>query len=613
MADWSKPSVGDQYANFLKYLNAKLTDVATQFASAPTNPIDQSIRWNPTTTQWEQYSAGSSTWAQLCVGGVTFPSVTLGANPVNAMQAATKQYVDALNTTIATAQTTANNAMPKTGGTFTNAIGINTNALGVAPSFLLDGPKATTRGVYGYTNGSIRWVWGVDGSTESGSNNGSIWFINRYSDTGAYLGNALYISRATGQTVFGTRPSFNGAIPWDNSNLPNPLSASNSSVNNTDMTISQNQNTGGDLGRLVMVNNVTGLASRWRLNGTTVALELINSAYNAVNAQFFDNGNVWHRGSITGVGDVHINGSLWLTANWQLDTNGAQRAVWALADLCYLKGGGGSGNYAAGFQRNDGAWMGICHGNGDFYTGTMGWITGVINGKANANVFHHGVTVGNCGNDSVGASASGNTLNISLSANNCNCNCVSNCSCFPAGSMVLMADGTEKAIEDVRIGDLVAGPHGAAEVKKLDRPILGHRKLLEMGDGSLRWSDEHLLWARDRETGREWWHASNKDRWLFEMNTGHVRGVQDPDRILQGLADFAHLDGFKSNAVQQVANASEWTQLYLPVTDGSPIIVNGYMVGARVNEYDFDYELIDWELDRHYLSEMKRNARTAQQ
>jgi hypothetical protein len=615
MADWTKPSVGDQYANFLKYINAKLADVATMFATAPANPLDQTCRWNATTSRFEQYSLSANSWAQLFVSGINIPSVTLSADPTTPLMAATKQYVDALNARITTAQTTANNAMPKTGGlSFTNGVGIDTNALNAGAQFSLNGPKNTNRMVAAYSAYSLRWLWGVDGSTESGGNNGSTWFINRYSDTGVYLGTAFYIARVSGQAVFSTRPSFNGAVPWDSSNLPSPMSAAGGQVTNGDLTLWQNATVGGDLSRLVMVNAVTGLTWRMRLNGSTGALEYINSAYNAVNFTFGDGGNFITRAWLTAGGDLRTNSNMqFLNANNGLyDSNSAVRFLPYVNDYALVRGGGGSGNYTMCAQRNDGANMLVAHGNGDLYYASQGWLTGIINGKAPAGVWHHSATVANCGSGtSIALSTSGNTLQLSLSNTNCNCNC-SNCSCFPADSLVLMADGTQKPIQDVRVGEMVAGPMGPAEVRQLDRPILGNRTLLQMGDDSLRWSDEHLLWARNREDGREWWHASNKDRWLFEMNTGHVKGVQDPDRILEGFADFAHVDGFKSNAVQPVANAGPYTQLYLPVTDGSPIIVNGYMVGARVNEFDFNYEIIDWDLDRHYIKEVMENAPVSQ-
>jgi len=55
-------------------------------------------------------------------------------------------------------------------------------------------------------------------------------------------------------------------------------------------------------------------------------------------------------------------------------------------------------------------------------------------------------------------------------------------SCFIAGTKVLMADGTEKNIEDVVVGDVVKGHNGDNTVIKLDWVTLGDRKLYTFND-----------------------------------------------------------------------------------------------------------------------------------
>ncbi len=48
-----------------------------------------------------------------------------------------------------------------------------------------------------------RWAFGKSTTSESGSNSGSDYFINRYSDIGSYLGQPLSINRANGTTTIG--------------------------------------------------------------------------------------------------------------------------------------------------------------------------------------------------------------------------------------------------------------------------------------------------------------------------------------------------------------------------------------------------------------------------
>jgi hypothetical protein len=65
-------------------------------------------------------------------------------------------------------------------------------------------------GYIGYkTDGNFRWVVGKNSIAEGGSNAGSNFFIDRYSDAGSYLGTALSIERSSGNTVVGGRLDVN--------------------------------------------------------------------------------------------------------------------------------------------------------------------------------------------------------------------------------------------------------------------------------------------------------------------------------------------------------------------------------------------------------------------
>jgi microcystin-dependent protein len=58
-----------------------------------------------------------------------------------------------------------------------------------------------------YTTSEVaRWLLGADSTAESGSNAGSSFLLQRYTDAGALLGTPLSIVRATGQVTFETTP-----------------------------------------------------------------------------------------------------------------------------------------------------------------------------------------------------------------------------------------------------------------------------------------------------------------------------------------------------------------------------------------------------------------------
>lgn len=157
-----------------------------------------------------------------------------------------------------------------------------------------------------------------------------------------------------------------------------------------------------------------------------------------------------------------------------------------------------------------------------------------------------------------------------------------------------MADKTWKNVEDVWAGDLVMSVDGPVPVKLLYITHLGARRMMTFSDNSIYWSEEHCFWAKRGD--KQWWWSANPDQWRFEVSIGQVRGLKDNDSLMYGNdVLFAHLSGFVEREVIADAEWSEDTPLYLPVTEGPPIIVNGYVVGASVNEAGFDYTKIDWK------------------
>jgi hypothetical protein len=71
-------------------------------------------------------------------------------------------------------------------------------------------------------------------------------------------------------------------------------------------------------------------------------------------------------------------------------------------------------------------------------------------------------------------------------------------SCFIAGTMILMADGTQKKIEDVKIGDVLMGEKGSHNtVLDFDRPNLGSRQLYSINGSEPFVTADHPLRAVD--------------------------------------------------------------------------------------------------------------------
>jgi hypothetical protein len=76
----------------------------------------------------------------------------------------------------------------------------------------------TVQGAYQFTQvgGLNRWVWGANSTAETGSNAGSNFFIQRYTDAGAIIDVPLSITRSSGQVVI---PNGSGIAQLNASNL----------------------------------------------------------------------------------------------------------------------------------------------------------------------------------------------------------------------------------------------------------------------------------------------------------------------------------------------------------------------------------------------------------
>lgn len=167
--------------------------------------------------------------------------------------------------------------------------------------------------------------------------------------------------------------------------------------------------------------------------------------------------------------------------------------------------------------------------------------------------------------------------------------------CFPAGSLVRMADGSSKPIEEVAVGDLVYSPKLGADIVSDAHPTtLGSRKLFRMDDDSIRWSEEHSFWIERAGEQRLW--SMNVELLIEEARRGDIIGLSDWDWPFEGVPNtpenFARDDGsFVPKTPVRVRGADPSETLYFVETRGGGLIsVNGYIVGAGLDESAFDYK-----------------------
>jgi hypothetical protein len=164
-----------------------------------------------------------------------------------------------------------------------------------------------------------------------------------------------------------------------------------------------------------------------------------------------------------------------------------------------------------------------------------------------------------------------------------------------------MADGTEKAIEDIVVGDRVIGAFGEVnEVLALHRPLLGANRMCNI-NGEHRTSNHHPHIGPTRE------FYSNDLAWLQSATYGREHDVINADgtvekRMLHGLAPgrvqqlaigaaLKTLEGARPVRTLDVYELPADTQLYNLVVGGSHTFhVDGYAVTGWPREDDFDYD-----------------------
>jgi hypothetical protein len=175
--------------------------------------------------------------------------------------------------------------------------------------------------------------------------------------------------------------------------------------------------------------------------------------------------------------------------------------------------------------------------------------------------------------------------------------------CFLAGSPVTLADGSVKAIEDVKYGDLVLGAFGEINtVLGLHISVLGDKQMLNINnehhttshhphvgaDKQFYCMDTHLLYRNKEVYGREipiigenniptkiFLHGLREGR-IKDLEVGTELKTVEGSRVVTSLETYL---------------LPPETKLYTLAVSGShTFYVNGYAVGGFTREDDFDYD-----------------------
>lgn len=173
--------------------------------------------------------------------------------------------------------------------------------------------------------------------------------------------------------------------------------------------------------------------------------------------------------------------------------------------------------------------------------------------------------------------------------------------CFFHDAIVTMADGTTKAIEDVRVGDMILGAFGEHNpVLALHRPLLGNNTMTNINNDHHTSShhphisvDKKFYAVKPATVMANTYGKSHEvldengipyQRFLAGLNAGRVQQMElgVTLKTVEGPKEITFLDTYEM--------APE-TQLYNLVVGGShTYCVDGYAVTGWPNEEDFDYD-----------------------
>lgn len=192
-------------------------------------------------------------------------------------------------------------------------------------------------------------------------------------------------------------------------------------------------------------------------------------------------------------------------------------------------------------------------------------------------------------------------------ANNCtncaNCQCACDCSttCFPPWAKVIMADGSEKTIKDIKVGEFVAGRYGEFnQVLAKEYPPLGNRPMFLVNDE--HWTTDehpHLIKQGFAAIIPDNYFKVDVGGWFpVELADGSFETWQNvglPDEIFHEFklgVEACYRGGYKRIDSIITYNWPNDFKLYNLVLAGSHTYhVDGYLVTGWPQTVDFNYNL----------------------
>jgi len=135
-------------------------------------------------------------------------------------------------------------------------------------------------------------------------------------------------------------------------------------------------------------------------------------------------------------------------------------------------------------------------------------------------------------------------------------------SCFLAGTKISMADGSEKNIEDVKVGEYVMGKEGKAEVYKLESPLREGYYIVDLSDRTeLRVTNEHPIYARNGK--EEGWSSIIPEATYGDAKMDVGRLTEDSEVLtVDGWIDIENIEYFEGKVQTYNLKSVEGSTFY---------------------------------------------------
>lgn len=198
------------------------------------------------------------------------------------------------------------------------------------------------------------------------------------------------------------------------------------------------------------------------------------------------------------------------------------------------------------------------------------------------------------------------TYNCAITGNcwqsNCNCNCACDCGgacCFPGNALVTMADGTQKRIDQIKIGDVVDGGYGYKNTVQMFHVIRIGKYPLYIINGRHRTTGEHKHWTTDGWAVIDLNTGTSPTTLLMNVDNEGTKELRRNTKLehtptLQLKVGMTLLTTDGEELIESIEIDSSFGErelVYTLVTDGSHthIVSDNIIVGAWVRDVDFDF------------------------